>query len=356
MEIIKNYLESMFAKLPATNEVLRAKRELAQMMEDKYNSLKSEGTSENEAVATVISEFGNLEEIAEELGIDLKSEAFAPVECKMVTKDETAKYIDARKKYSMMLAGGILCCILSMVPPILISVGKGSDIFSMLGMFLTIAVGVVLIVMSKSFLTPFSYLREEPCNLDYNALNYVKEARNAYKNTQLLNLVIGILLCVFSWLPCTVVNEVRVGSFIRNGFGPALLFVMVGIGVFLIVQGNAQMNGYEFLLNLKYRYANRRRNVNTSYRASSATGAVEKTDSRKISDAENTSGYTGHKNEIEYENTAVDVLMHVFWPTMTCIYLIWSFITFDWWITWIVWPVAVAIHTGLKSAFRNYEK
>ena len=59
----------MFRNLPNTNEVLKAKAELLQMMEDKYTELRREGKSENEAVATVISEFGNLDELADSLGI-----------------------------------------------------------------------------------------------------------------------------------------------------------------------------------------------------------------------------------------------------------------------------------------------
>ncbi len=69
METIRNYLENMFANLPLTPEVVRAKNELWQMMEDKYTELKKEGKSENEAVGTVIAEFGNLDELSEDLGI-----------------------------------------------------------------------------------------------------------------------------------------------------------------------------------------------------------------------------------------------------------------------------------------------
>ena len=69
METIKNYLESMFRNLPNTAEVLKAKNELLQMMEDKYTELIREGKTENEAVAKVIAEFGNLDEVAASLGI-----------------------------------------------------------------------------------------------------------------------------------------------------------------------------------------------------------------------------------------------------------------------------------------------
>ena len=43
METIKNYLEAMFAGMPNTAEVRKAKAELLQMMEDKYSELIAEG-------------------------------------------------------------------------------------------------------------------------------------------------------------------------------------------------------------------------------------------------------------------------------------------------------------------------
>lgn len=60
MEAIREYLHNMFLNLPETPQVLRAKAELMEMMEDKYEELMQEGMSEKEAVGTVISEFGNL--------------------------------------------------------------------------------------------------------------------------------------------------------------------------------------------------------------------------------------------------------------------------------------------------------
>ena len=70
METIRNYLSTMFAGLPDTPEVRKAYEELAAMMEDKYTELIAEGCGENEAVGIVISEFGNLEELAQTLGIE----------------------------------------------------------------------------------------------------------------------------------------------------------------------------------------------------------------------------------------------------------------------------------------------
>ncbi|MFC2734851.1 MAG: permease prefix domain 1-containing protein, partial [Oribacterium sp.] len=69
MEIIESYLDSMLGKLPDTPELRKARNELLQMMEDKFGELIEEGKSENEAAGTVIAEFGNLEELAESLGL-----------------------------------------------------------------------------------------------------------------------------------------------------------------------------------------------------------------------------------------------------------------------------------------------
>ena len=59
METIRNYLNAMFAGLPDTPEVRRAYEELAEMMEDKYTEMIAEGSSEQEAIGTVISDTGH---------------------------------------------------------------------------------------------------------------------------------------------------------------------------------------------------------------------------------------------------------------------------------------------------------
>ena len=69
MDAITSYIDHMFRALPHTAEVRRARSELLQMSEDRYRELVAEGASENEAVGRVITQFGNLDEIADDLGI-----------------------------------------------------------------------------------------------------------------------------------------------------------------------------------------------------------------------------------------------------------------------------------------------
>ena len=118
MEAIREYLSNMFMNLPETPQVLRAKAELMEMMEDKYEELIAEGMSEKEAVGTVISEFGNLDELAEELGIgDFMKKEEEPQEKKSRHADrrwgpeEAKKYVAFAKTHARYIALGVMFCI-----------------------------------------------------------------------------------------------------------------------------------------------------------------------------------------------------------------------------------------------------
>ena len=54
METIKIYLENMFKTLPNTAELRKLKGEILGNMEEKYQELKAEGKTENEAIGIVI--------------------------------------------------------------------------------------------------------------------------------------------------------------------------------------------------------------------------------------------------------------------------------------------------------------
>ena len=50
-----------------------------------------------------------------------------------------------------------------------------------------------------------------------------------------------------------------------------------------------------------------------------------------------------------YENKAVRTIMDVFGQTVVVIYLIWSFVTFQWWITWIIFPIAAIVKKIIQN-------
>ena len=248
MNAIRNYLDNMFRNLPNTEAVRRAKAELLQMMEDKYEELIAEGKTENEAVGIVISEFGNLDELADSLGI---SEAVTenPVEDKpMLSMDRVKEYISMISTKAILLPLGIALCILSVVSPILADIlPVDINIIGAGGMFGIIAIAVGLFIFSGIKNKEFAEVKNKECSLSIEGAEYVRNERRGFKNSYGLMSSFGIGLCILSFLNPIILDKI---PFIDSNVGAAMMFVFVALGVFLITSANTRMNGYDRLLAL----------------------------------------------------------------------------------------------------------
>ena len=169
METIKNYLENMFPHLPNTPEVQKAKYELYQMMEDKYNELISEGKSDNEAIGIVISEFGNLDELADSLGIkSFVNPSQAMPASKTLSRETAAAFLRDSAKQAYLTAFGVLLCIIASLGPIFseciprsLASPDASDAIGITFLFLCVAVAVGFFIFSGSISSKWSYLKQE---------------------------------------------------------------------------------------------------------------------------------------------------------------------------------------------------
>ena len=326
MQAIRNYLETMFMNLPNTPEVLRAKEELWQMMEDKYTELKNEGKSENEAVGTVISEFGNLDELAEELGIHQfmeLPEVVAEQPRRTITMEDTKQFLHDKARQAFQVAFGVLLCIVSPVGIIISEAVHINELIGVLALFLCIAVAVGMFVFSGISIKKWDFLKQEPCSLDFETTNYVHEKKDYNRGIFALFLVIGIGLCILSVIPVIIFGEINLHlqAVDLESMGAAFLLLFVAIGVFLIVYGSMIYGSFDELL--------------------------------KVNDVRTVGGNYVPEQKEQYMTPAMATIMEVYWPTITCIYLIWSFLSFEWWVSWIIWPVAAIVHSILKSIFKK---
>lgn len=260
MEAIREYLNNMFLNLPETPQVLRAKAELMEMMEDKYEELTAEGMSEKEAVGTVISEFGNLDELAEELGIgDFMKKEEEPQEKKSRHADrrwgleEAKKYVAFAKTHAMYVALGVMLCIWG---PFVESVMDGAidqgyigtligNLLGNMGMFLLVGAAVVLFILASTKTKEYGKVSRYTIALEEEAAVYVRENQEKDERRRVLTTCIGVLLCIFSVVP-------SMGSGLcRNLFAEAILsssvLFIVGIAVYLLVSGNSLKNRYQEL-------------------------------------------------------------------------------------------------------------
>lgn len=70
MDTIRNYLDSLFIGVPQSTEIDKLKTDLLANMEDHYHELMGEEKNEQEAIGTVISTFGSIDELLEELDVE----------------------------------------------------------------------------------------------------------------------------------------------------------------------------------------------------------------------------------------------------------------------------------------------
>lgn len=327
METIKNYLENMFSHLPNTPEVQKAKYELYQMLEDKYNELISEGKSDNEAIGIVISEFGNLDELADSLGIkSFVDPSQAMPAAKTLSRETAATFLRDSAKQAYLRAFGVLLCIIASLGPIFseciprsLASPDASDAIGITFLFVCIAVAVGFFIFSGSISSKWSYLKQKPYCIDFETANWVNERKESYRSTHAMLLTVGIMLCILCAVPAIIISSLNTKSTFADSLSGGLVLVFIAIGVFMIVFTNMKKSSFDKLLSL-----NGAQTMGGNFANS-------------------------HDGKVHYENPVVAAIMSVYWSTVTCIYLCWSFITFDWGITWIIWPIAAIINSLVEN-------
>lgn len=318
MDIIKSYLENMFLGLPHTAEVQKAKNELAQMMEDKYNELIASGSSDNEAVGIVISEFGNLEELAEALGIHEYMGTERIADSKAVSFDQVKQYIGSRISASVKIAIAVFLCITCPVPVIITysfssAMNMDEHIATAVGilflfLFLIVAIGLFIVVGIQS--KKWHYIKYEPFHLDFGTESYVQKEMENFRSLYAVLIAVGVILCVACFVPAAVIGALGgENTFLLTLSGAAVL-IFIGIGVIFLVIAGVRNNTYRILIGLN--------------------------------------GFCSQN--MGNDQTAIDSkIRSVYYQTVTCIYLIVSFLTFRWEITWIIWPIASVLRRWIEN-------
>ena len=149
----------------------------------------------------------------------------------------------------------------------------------------------------------YDYIKKHECIIDYATVGYVQDKKEQLRNISIVCRTLGIIMCIISFVPAAVFDAIPIQGL--DDIGGAAMICIVSVGVFL--------NGD---------------NVAGSY--------VKK-----------------ENKEVRYINNTATTIMSVFWPTVTCIYLSISFITFAWALTWVIWPVAAVIHAIFKSILKD---
>ncbi|MEL7626284.1 MAG: permease prefix domain 1-containing protein [Anaerolineaceae bacterium] len=318
MDVIKSYLENMFLHLPKSPEVMRAKDELSQMMEDKYNQLRSEGRTDNEAVGQVIAEFGNLEELAADLGISNEVNALdsnEPEQISMADQD-VERYFAVSRESGRQIAGGVALILLGVSGLILLQtfadIGliyeKIAQAIGVGGLLLLIAVAVYMFIMAGIRIDRYENLETKFVNIDPYLRNRIKLQKDEYIPVFGRTIAAGVFLIL---LGVIALVTVAILDFAED-FVPQLLVVglllLIAIAVGMFIMSGMRMGVYDKLLN--------------------------------------EGDYTRRKKE---EANFMQPFAGLYWMLVLGGYLAWSFIGNAWAISWIVWPISGVLFAAISN-------
>lgn len=247
MNTIRNYLESMFINLPETAELQQIKADILANMEDKYTELRQAGFFENEAIGQVISEFGNIDEVLEAIGLEKETENFE-TETSVVPEislEDALEIIDVKRKIGIKIGFGVIACCFALATFFLLN-SYGSPALGLTLLILLAAIGVGLFIVAGFQNSKYEYL-EKTFVITGTTRRELETIKKNFDRSFMFSIVAGVSLCMVSVLPLIffAITEGAETTIMRS---LAVMFVVASAGVFLFIYAGLIHGTHELLL------------------------------------------------------------------------------------------------------------
>lgn len=240
-----------------------------------------------------------------------------------VSMEEANKFLAAKTQTAKTIAGGVFLCIISPICMMILGVMSENPSYGitenaaagigMIALLIFIAAAVTLFILSSSKTSAFEFLENEIFETAYGVTGMVKERKEEYRETYTKNIAIGVCFCVLSLVPLFSAiiiseNDLFIVSMV------AVMLTLIGIGVNFIVKTCIIWESFDKLLQ-EGEYSKKKKK--------------EKTASSKV-------------------NT-------IYWSVVTAGYLAYSFVSFKWHFSWIIWPVAAVLYPAVIAIFSSHK-
>lgn len=250
------------------------------------------------------------------------------LDVRTVTLEEANDFLRIQEAGSKLIALAVFLFILS--PIVLLILGEinksnpkfiNENVASGIGLivlFIFVAAGVALLIVGGNQSGKYDFLDKEVIETAYGVRGLAKEKQENYRDTyNKLNLT-GIMLCVTSVIPIFIGVIIDDNSDLLSVIMLAITLLLVAMGVYLLVQADVRWKSYEKLLK------------------------------------------EGNYTKVKKANSSLKITVYTsFWSISTTIYLLYSFLTNAWEISWIVlliagvlFPIVITI-TNLLSKKNN---
>lgn len=262
------------------------------------------------------------DEVGEEEGEGVVREEVSHLQ--KVTMEEAVDFLAVKEWAAFRIALGVALCILSPIPLILLgaaseltpppfseSAAGGLGLTGLLG-FVTVAVALFLWCHGKT--ARFQYLNG-PIETQYGVREMVKERRNYAQAPHTMYRITGICLCILAFVPLFLGLLLAPENAFFMVITLCMGFMIVSVGVFLLVRTEIRWASFHQLLE--------------------------------------EGEYTQEEKERQRKE---EPFAQIYWAIVLALYLGYSFVTFNWGYSWIIWPVAAVLYpalTGIASVLRK---
>ena len=231
-----------------------------------------------------------------------------PANLVRVSMEEANEYLELIAQVGPRTSNAVSLCIFG--PALLLSliaasvipgfpVGSAVCVGIGLGaLLILVAIAVFFFIVDAASMKHFEYLEKNPIETMYGVSGMVKEKKKESEQERVFMMALGVILCIVSPIPLISVSIAGAAEYLVL-FMVATLLLFVCAGVNLIIRSAYQGEAYDKLLQ--------------------------------------EGGYTLSEKK---KSGVIANVGSIYWALVVAIYLGWSFLTFRWDYTWIIWPVA----------------
>ena len=325
MDTIKTYIDNVFTSFPQTERVQALKLEMLDSMEEKYQALKQEGKSEHEAIGSVISNFGSIDEIAAELGIEHNK--VDPEDSIYISSEDSAAYMAQTKKSSFWIGIGVWIIMTGVSALVLVYGISGRDRLngsidagSIIILALVVAVALVIFIVNGINLHRYESYKANYIRLDDRTRRDFEQQNTLYMSRFAIQIAVGVAVIVLAAGALVLLYFADTVFIWQTGTGKnstfALLIFVIGPALLVIINAGMTKSAYDCLLG---------------------------------------KGYHKYKAVNKKAERIIGTIASVYWPLMTAVYLLWSFLSGNWHISWIIWPIAGVSFGALSGGIATWQ-
>lgn len=237
--------------------------------------------------------------------------------------EEVSNYIELVEITANKFARAVMICILSPVMLVILAgfaeqnkIPLKEDHAAMIGLvilLIMVASAVSVFIKYGMKMDKFKYM-DRPIEVDSISLRFAEEKNDSFEGKLQQNIAFGVTLFIIGAIPLIIAGALEAEEYIMI-ICVALLLISISIGVNIIVRAMMLKEVYEKVLQI--------------------------------------GEYTVEEKENNRKNENLDT---IYWCTVTTIYLGYSFYTFNWHISWIIWPCAGVFYAVIEAITKVVRK